>query len=47
MYFHLLKDLEEEGEDISSDKGSVDSDQKLGLEDYDSETEVREQSAKV
>ncbi|CAC5415979.1 unnamed protein product [Mytilus coruscus] len=41
-----LSDLEEEGEEISSDKGSVDSDQKLGLEDYESDTEGREQSPK-
>ncbi|XP_076079836.1 uncharacterized protein LOC143049946 isoform X1 [Mytilus galloprovincialis] len=40
-----LSDLEEEGEDVSSDKGSVDSDQKLGLEEYESDAE-REQSPK-
>lgn len=40
--------MEEEGEEISSDKGSVESDQKLGLEDYESDTEAaREQSPKV
>ena len=42
-----LTDLEEEGEEISSDKGSVESDQKLGLEDYESDNEAaREQSPK-